>query len=82
MLDVLVEEFGPCTLEQLAGASLHIERWLNEAKSERHWSDNTWNRYYELLNSLFNRAVKWRVNNVPRMAVNPMAPIDRRTGST
>ena len=78
MLAVLVAQFGTSTLEQLAGASLRIERWLNEAKRERSWSDSTWNRYYELLNSLFNRAGKWRVNNVPRMRMNPMAAIDRR----
>ena len=82
MLGVLVDAFGPSTLEQLAGASLRIERWLNETKRQRAWSDNTWNRYYELLNSLFNRAVKWRVNNIPRMRLNPMGPIDKRPGST
>ena len=81
MLGVLLEEFGGLALEQLAGASLRIERWLNEPKHERSWSDNTWNRYYELLNSLFNRAAKWRVNNVPRMRLNPMSSIDRRPGS-
>ena len=82
MLGVLADEFGGSSLEQLAGASLRIERWLNDAKHERCWSDNTWNRYYELLNSLFNRAAKWRVNNVPRMRLNPMSSIDKRPGST
>ncbi len=81
MLDVLVEAFGDQTLEQLAGAPLKIERWLNAAQKERKWSDNTWNRYYELLNSVFNRAVKWKTGGVSRMAVNPMAGIEKRTGS-
>ncbi len=82
MLNVLTAALGQFTLEQLAGDSLRIERWLNEAKRERRWTDNTWNRYYELLNSLFNRAAKWRVNNIPRMRSNPMASIDKRPGST
>ncbi|MEQ1574710.1 MAG: site-specific integrase, partial [Vicinamibacterales bacterium] len=81
MLDVLVEAFGDQTLEQLAGAPLKIERWLNAAQKERKWSDNTWNRYYELLNSVFNRAVKWKTGGVSRMALNPMAGIEKRTGS-
>src|SRR5436190_4572675 len=83
MLDVLVEGFGSYTLEHLAGAPLQIERWLNASQKERPrpWSDNTWNRYYELLNSLFNRALKWRTNGVSRMAVNPMASIEKRTGA-
>ncbi len=81
MLDVLVEGFGTCTLEHLAGAPLDIERWLNAAQKERDWSDNTWNRYYELLNSLFNRALKWKTSGVSRMAANPMASIEKRTGT-
>jgi integrase len=54
---------------------------LNAAQKERKWSDNTWNRYYELLNSVFNRAAKWKTGGVSRMAVNPMAGIEKRTGS-
>lgn len=81
MLDVLVDGLGQYTLEHLAGASLQIERWLNATQKERNWSDNTWNRYYELLNSVFNRAVKWRTSGKPRMAVNPMASIEKRTGA-
>ena len=81
MLGVLVAKFGPQTLEQLAGASLQIERWLNAMQKERRWTDNTWNRYYELLNTLFNRALKWRTNGVSRIGVNPMAAIEKRTGA-
>lgn len=81
MLDVLAKALGNFTLEHLAGAPLQIERWLNASQDERRWSDNTWNRYYELLNSLFNRALKWKTNGVPRMAVNPMASIEKRTGT-
>ena len=55
---------------------MQIERWLNAAQKERGWSDNTWNRYYELLNTVFNRAIKWKTNSVSRMAVNPMASIE------
>jgi len=79
MLDVLVEAFGNSTLEHLAGAPLDIERWLDRAQKEREWSDNTWNRYYELLNTLFNRALKWKTAGKPRMAMNPMASIEKRT---
>src|SRR4051812_8932422 len=78
MLGVLERGLGTKTLEELAGASLQIERWLNKTQKERHWSDNTWNRYYELLSTLFNRAARWRANGVPRMAQNPMPAIERR----
>ena len=81
MLDVLVDGLGQHTLEHLAGASLQIERWLNAAQKERAWSDNTWNRYYELLHTVFNRAIKWKTSGVSRMTVNPMASIEKRTGS-
>lgn len=81
MLDVLVEGFGEQTLEQLAGAPLKIDRWLNAAQKERSWTDNTWNRYYELLNTVFNRAIKWKTSGVSRMALNPMASIEKRTGT-
>ena len=81
MLDVLVEGFGQQTLEHLAGAPLQIERWLNAAQKKRRWTDNTWNRYYELLNTVFNRAIKWKTSGVSRMAVNPMAAIEKKTGT-
>ncbi|MEO7888860.1 MAG: site-specific integrase [Vicinamibacterales bacterium] len=81
MLDVLSTGLGVHTLEHLAGAPLQIERWLNKAQKDREWSDNTWNRYYELLTSIFNRAVKWRTGGVSRMAVNPMTAIEKRTGA-
>jgi integrase len=81
MLGVIERGLGTYTLEQLAGASLHIERWLNKTKKEREWSDNTWNRYYELLSTLFNRATRWRTNGVPRMAQNPMVAIERKVGT-
>ena len=81
MLGVLEEGFGTWTLEQLAGASLQIERWLNKTQKERNWSDNTWNRYYELLSTVFNRATRWKTNGVPRMAQNPMPAIERKVGT-
>lgn len=60
---------------------MQIERWLNAAQKERGWTDNTWNRYYELLNTVFNRAIKWKTSGVSRMAVNPMAAIEKKTGT-
>jgi integrase len=81
MLDVLVKGLGTHSLEHLAGAPLQIERWLNKAQIDREWSDNTWNRYYELLTSIFGRAVKWRTGGVSRMAVNPMTAIEKKTGA-
>jgi len=81
MLNVLTAQFGTCTLEYLSSASTEIERWLNSAAKERHWTDNTWLRYYELLNALFGRARRWTANNAPRMRVNPMEAIMRRVGS-
>lgn len=76
MLNVLTEAFGRRTMEQMAAGAVRIERWLNASQRERGWTDNTWNRYYEQLNSLFNRAVKWE-----RITVNPMGSIDKRSGS-
>ena len=70
MLGVVDKGLGTKTLEELAGASLQIERWLNKAQKERHWSDNTWNRAYELLSTLCTRAARWKANGVPRMAQN------------
>jgi integrase len=81
MLGVLEEGLGTLTLEQLAGASLQIERWLNKTQKDRGWVDNTWNRYYELLNTLLNRATRWKANGVPRLAQNPMLGIERRVGT-
>ncbi len=81
MLGVLERGLGTKTLEELAGASLQIERWLNKAQKERRWTDNTWNRYYELLSTLFNRASRWKANGVPRMAQSPMPAIERRVGT-
>jgi hypothetical protein len=81
MLGVIERGLGAYTLEQLAGASLDIERWLNESQRARGWSDNTWNRYYELLGTLFVRATKWRSGAVARIALNPMIAIERRVGA-
>jgi integrase len=81
MLGVLTTQFGTCTLEYLSGASTEIERWLNRMAKERHWTDNTWLRYYELLNALFGQARRWTANNTSRMRVNPMEGIMRRVGT-
>lgn len=81
MLNVLTARWGGCTLEYLAGASTEIERGLNDLARDRKWVNNTWNRYYELLNTLFNRAMKWKTNGVPRMANNPLSSIERRVGT-
>jgi hypothetical protein len=75
-------EFGSYTLEYLETASLQIQRWLNDLGRQRRWADNTWNRYYQMFNSLFVRAIKWKTGTIVRMRQNPMAAIDRRTGST
>jgi integrase len=81
MVNVLGKDLGSFTLEQLAGNPLLIERWLNTAQKERHWSDNTWNRYYELLSTICVRAVRWKTDGVARMATNPMTSIERRVGA-
>lgn len=80
MLRAIDHEFGSYTLEYLQNASLQIERWLNEMGRRRKWADNTWNRYYQMFNSLFVRAIKWRNGTIVRMTLNPMASIDRRVG--
>jgi integrase len=81
-LRLIERGLGSYTLEQLAGASLEIERWLNECQRERGWCDNTWNRYYQMLSTLFVRATKWRSGNIARISVNPMTAIERRVGCT
>ena len=80
MLRAIDRDFGSYTLEYMSNASLQIERWLNDLQRQRKWADNTWNRYYQMFNSLFVRAIKWRNGNVVRMTLNPMASIDRRVG--
>lgn len=81
MLRAIDRAFGGYTLEYLEDASLQIERWLNEQHRVRQWADNTWNRYYQMFNSLFVRAIKWRQGPVPRMKHNPMSSIERRVGA-
>jgi integrase len=78
MLGVLEKGLGSFSLEQLAGDPLLIERWLNKTQKERNWSDNTWNRYYQLLSTICVRAVRWKTGGVGRMATNPMSGIERR----
>jgi integrase len=80
MLRAIDKDFGTYTLGYLENASLQIERWLNDLGRQRRWADNTWNRYYQMFNSLFVRAIKWKNGTVVRMRVNPMASIERRTG--
>jgi integrase len=82
MLRAIDRDFGMYTLEYLENASLQIERWLNDLGRQRRWADNTWNRYYQMFNSLFVRAIKWKTGTIVRMRQNPMTAIDRRTGNT
>jgi integrase-like protein len=69
---------GDCTLEYLAGASQEIEEWLHVTGKARKWSAKTWNEYHGVLNRLFTRATKWQIGGKPRIAINPMAYIERR----
>lgn len=82
MLRAIDRAFGSYTLEYLSNASLQIERCLNDMQRQRRWVDNTWNRYYQMFNSLFVRAIKWKQGTIARMTQNPMAAIDRRVGCT
>ena len=63
MLRAIDRDFGIYTLEYLENASLQIERWLNDLGRQRRWADNTWNRYYQMFNSLFVRAIKWKTRH-------------------
>jgi len=82
MLRAIDRAFGSYTLEYLQNASLQIERWLNELQRARGWADNTWNLYYQMFNSLFVRAIKWKQGTIARMTQNPMTAIDLRVGCT
>lgn len=75
-------KFGACSLKYLAESPQDIERFMNALARERGWSNNSWNRLYELLHSMFERALKWKTGGVPRMPVNPMVFIEKRVGST
>ena len=77
MLGVIVKGLGTVRLEYLAVHPEYIERWLNRMQTERNWSDNTWNRYYEHLHGLFNRAITWK-----RLQANPLQTINKRVGAT
>ena len=68
MVGVISDGVGSFSLEHLAAHPDYIERWLNRMQTERKWSENSWNRYYELLHSLFNRAIRWK-----RLKVEPDA---------
>lgn len=71
---------GRYTLDELAEGSTIIERWLNKTAKTRNWSDNTLNRYYELLSTLCVQATKWKDGSKPRMTKNPMFFIAKRVG--
>jgi len=76
MVGVISDGLGTFSLEHLAAHPEYIERWLDRMQTERKWSQNSWNRYYEQLHSLFNRAIKWK-----RLKTNPMLTIDKRVGA-
>jgi integrase len=75
------EKLGKCSLKYLAESPAEIERFMNALAKERDWSNNSWNRLYELLHSMFERALKWKTGGVPRMPVNPMVFIEKRVGT-
>jgi integrase len=80
-LKPLQKQFGECSLKYLADSPTDIERFLNALAKERKWSNNTWNRAYELLHSMFEQALKWKTGGVPRMPVNPMVFIEKKVGT-
>lgn len=80
-LTPLLEKFGACSLKYLAESPTDIERFLNALQKARKWTNNNWNRYYELLHSLFEQALTWKTGGVPRMPVNPMVFIEKKVGA-
>lgn len=80
MLGVISESLlGGQALTYLSAHPEIIEQWLDDTKEERSWSDNTWNRYHELLHAIFKRAVvKQKITGV---TINPLAAIERQRGS-
>jgi hypothetical protein len=79
MLNVLATgRLGAFSLEQLAGESEEIERWLNATSKARRWTAKPWNEYHGLLNRILKRATLWKSNGKPRLAANPMAAIERK----
>jgi integrase len=79
MLGVLSHgRLGGFTLEQIAGASEDIEKWLNVTGKTRKWKAKTWNEYHELLNRVLKRATLWKLNGKPRLLANPMRAVERK----
>src|SRR5215510_9408545 len=79
MLGVLSKgRLGGFTLQQIAGASEEIEKWLNATGKARKWKEKTWNEYHELLNRVLKRATLWKVNGKPRLSANPMLAVERK----
>jgi integrase len=79
MLDVLkASALGRMTLEEIAGGSEVIHKWLNTAGAARKWKDKTWNEYHGLINRICDQAIRWKRGGKPRMVANPMASIGRR----
>jgi hypothetical protein len=71
---------GDMTLSWIAGNSKRIKEWLDAAAVERpkKWSPKTWNDYHQKLNGVCVWAMTQIVNDVPKMAKNPMKDIPTR----
>ena len=79
MLNVLSRSrLGGLTLEAFAIAPDEIESWLNETGKLKKWTNKTWTDYRDLLNRICKKALGWKVNGKPRLAVNPVAGIARK----
>ena len=79
MLNVLSRSrLGGMTLEAFAAAPDEIEAWLNETGKQKKWTNKTWTGYRDLLNRICKKALGWKANGKPRLAVNPVATIARK----
>ena len=72
MLGVLkASTLGARSLDDLASSPELIDRWLKATAKTRDWKASTWNRYFELLRSLFNYGRTLKMHGKPRVRVNP-----------
>jgi len=76
---VKASRLGRMTLEEIAGGSAVIYKWLNDEAEEREWTDKTWTEYHGLLNRICHYGTRLQRGGKAPMASNPMDQIDRRS---
>lgn len=69
---------GQMKLLEVAGNPSRIKQWLDALAKARGIGPKTWNDYHQKLSKVCDWATKQKVNDVPKMAKNPMLDVPRR----